>query len=332
MRAEVSLAWGCRGPVMVDARAVARYCVRWKRARRRRARSVDGDGRSASARQAAIRVRPRRRRRWLRWLLLLPVVLLGLSLVQVLSLCASSTLRSTASWPSAGLAVGARGVGQGIAYEWRDLDRMAPQPAAGAGGGRGPSFETHQRVRLQGDRKGTRQQTRSGRRSAAAAPSASRWQRTVPVEWTQLGAQGHRGLVHRADRSLLAKHRILEMYANIAEFGDGVYGAQAASRQLLRQGRQPLTPAESARLAAVLPAPTLRRAQPGALRAAAQQRHPATDASPGRRAPAFRQLSASHRQRAAVTMPHEARSAGPSSLPPTTRRKPCHAAAAAGQK
>jgi len=51
------------------------------------------------------------------------------------------------------------------------------------------------------------------------------------------------------------KHRILEMYANIAEFGDGVYGAQAASRTFFGKDASRLTPAESARLAAVLPSP-----------------------------------------------------------------------------
>jgi monofunctional biosynthetic peptidoglycan transglycosylase len=51
------------------------------------------------------------------------------------------------------------------------------------------------------------------------------------------------------------KTRILEVYANIAEFGDGIYGAQAASRSYWRKDASRLSPAESARLAAVLPAP-----------------------------------------------------------------------------
>jgi monofunctional biosynthetic peptidoglycan transglycosylase len=45
------------------------------------------------------------------------------------------------------------------------------------------------------------------------------------------------------------------MYANIAEFGDGIYGAQAASKQFWNKDAARLSPAESARLAAVLPAP-----------------------------------------------------------------------------
>ena len=51
------------------------------------------------------------------------------------------------------------------------------------------------------------------------------------------------------------KTRILEVYANVAEFGDGVYGAQAAARNYWRKDANRLSLAEAARLAAVLPAP-----------------------------------------------------------------------------
>ena len=51
------------------------------------------------------------------------------------------------------------------------------------------------------------------------------------------------------------KRRILEMYVNIAEFGDGVYGAQAAAKQYFGRDAAHLTAAQAARLAAVLPNP-----------------------------------------------------------------------------
>jgi monofunctional biosynthetic peptidoglycan transglycosylase len=51
------------------------------------------------------------------------------------------------------------------------------------------------------------------------------------------------------------KQRILEVYANIAEFGDGVYGAEAAGQAFFGKPASALNLAESARLAAVLPNP-----------------------------------------------------------------------------
>ena len=54
---------------------------------------------------------------------------------------------------------------------------------------------------------------------------------------------------------LWPKQRILEMYVNVAEFGDGVYGAQAAARTFFGKDADVLSNAEAARLAAVLPSP-----------------------------------------------------------------------------
>jgi monofunctional biosynthetic peptidoglycan transglycosylase len=52
-----------------------------------------------------------------------------------------------------------------------------------------------------------------------------------------------------------SKQRILEVYLNVAEFGDGLYGAAAASDAYFRKTPGALTARESALLAAVLPNP-----------------------------------------------------------------------------
>ncbi|WP_368661366.1 monofunctional biosynthetic peptidoglycan transglycosylase [Paracoccus sp. (in: a-proteobacteria)] len=58
--------------------------------------------------------------------------------------------------------------------------------------------------------------------------------------------------------ALWSKRRILEVYLNIAEFGDGVFGIHAASAHYFGTTPDRLTATQSARLAAVLPAPKLR--------------------------------------------------------------------------
>jgi monofunctional glycosyltransferase len=55
--------------------------------------------------------------------------------------------------------------------------------------------------------------------------------------------------------TLWPKRRILEVYLNIAEFGDGIYGASAASERYFRKPPAQLDARESALLAAVLPNP-----------------------------------------------------------------------------
>ena len=51
------------------------------------------------------------------------------------------------------------------------------------------------------------------------------------------------------------KRRILEVYLNIAEFGDGTHGVYAAAKTFFGKHPSELTPAEAALLAAVLPNP-----------------------------------------------------------------------------
>lgn len=55
--------------------------------------------------------------------------------------------------------------------------------------------------------------------------------------------------------ALWPKRRILEVYVNVVEFGDGVYGAEAASRRFFKRPAADLSLSQSARLAAVLPNP-----------------------------------------------------------------------------
>lgn len=55
--------------------------------------------------------------------------------------------------------------------------------------------------------------------------------------------------------TLLGKRRILEIYLNHVEWGEGVFGAQAAARHYFRVDAQQLTPYPAARLAVMLPAP-----------------------------------------------------------------------------
>ena len=55
--------------------------------------------------------------------------------------------------------------------------------------------------------------------------------------------------------ALLPKRRILEIYLNHVEWGEGVFGAQAAAAHYFRTDARRLTSGQAARLAVMLPAP-----------------------------------------------------------------------------
>ena len=56
-----------------------------------------------------------------------------------------------------------------------------------------------------------------------------------------------------------SKARILEVHLNVAEFGNGVYGAEEASRRYLGKAASAVTPEEAALLVVVLPSPRTRK-------------------------------------------------------------------------
>ena len=104
-------------------------------------------------------------------------------------------------------------------------------------------------------------------------------------------------LIARALEAELSKQRILELYLNEIEWGDGIYGAEAAARTYFRKSSADLSPQEAALLAAAIANPRL--LDPG---------HPSTRL---RR----RQQMVMHRM-GAVTPPPVV--AGPSIPPPAT--------------
>ena len=63
--------------------------------------------------------------------------------------------------------------------------------------------------------------------------------------------------------ALLPKRRILEIYLNSVEWGEGLFGAQAAARHYFRTDAQRLGAEQAARLAVMLPAPKRFEKRPG---------------------------------------------------------------------
>lgn len=70
--------------------------------------------------------------------------------------------------------------------------------------------------------------------------------------------------------ALLSKQRILEIYLNNVEWGEGLFGAQAAARHYFRKDAAKLGPDEAARLAVMLPAPKRFEKRPGSAYVAAR--------------------------------------------------------------
>jgi monofunctional biosynthetic peptidoglycan transglycosylase len=77
--------------------------------------------------------------------------------------------------------------------------------------------------------------------------------------WLRKGAEAWFTLL---GETLWGKRRTMELYLNVAEWGDGLFGAEAAAQARFSKSAKDLTPREAALLAAVLPSPNKWRVDP----------------------------------------------------------------------
>jgi len=67
--------------------------------------------------------------------------------------------------------------------------------------------------------------------------------------------KGQEAFITAMLEALMSKRRILEIYLNVVEWGEGVFGAEAAARHYFGASAASLSPEQAARLAAMLPRP-----------------------------------------------------------------------------
>lgn len=198
-------------------------------------------------------------RRWLRRLLLLPLGLALFTVLQVVVLrfvdppfSSFMAIRQVEAWLDGDADFR-------VAYDWRDLEQMAPGLPVALIAAEDQNFARHSGFDLEAIEQARRRNERGGRLrggstiSQQLAKNLFLWQgSSAPSRWARKGIETWYTMLIEL---LWPKRRILETYANVAEFGDGVYGAQAAARRYFGRDASRLTDAQSARLAAVLPSP-----------------------------------------------------------------------------
>jgi len=142
-----------------------------------------------------------------------------------------------------------------IHYQWRDWEQMAASVPISLVAAEDQRFPEHRGFDLKAIEKAREHNAQGGRLRGASTISQQTaknlflWQGR---SWLRKGLEAWYTVLIE---TLWPKQRILEVYANIAEFGDGTYGVQAAARRYWGKDASRLSPAESARLAAVLPSP-----------------------------------------------------------------------------
>ncbi|MEM8791243.1 MAG: monofunctional biosynthetic peptidoglycan transglycosylase [Pseudomonadota bacterium] len=152
----------------------------------------------------------------------------------------------------------------GIDRNWRDIEEMSPHLPRAAMAAEDANFCDHWGFDLEAIEKAL-QANEKGRRLRGGSTITQQVAKNTFLwperSWTRKGLEAGFTVLLEA---LWSKRRIIEIYLNVAEFDEGVFGVQAASQHYFRKDASDLTAIEAARLAAVLPNPKERSAsRPG---------------------------------------------------------------------
>jgi len=140
--------------------------------------------------------------------------------------------------------------------DWVPISEISPRLQLAAMAAEDGRFLDHYGFDLDAIEKALRHNRKSTRRLRGASTISQQVAKNVFLwpsrSWVRKGAEAYFTVLIEL---FWSKRRILEVYLNVVEFGEGVYGAEAAARTYFRKPAAKLTAAEGALLTAVLPNP-----------------------------------------------------------------------------
>ena len=157
---------------------------------------------------------------------------------------------------------------------WVPLDKISPYLQRAVLAGEDTNFLAHRGFDYEAIQKAWEQGQREAAREARAEGENDDWLPSLP-EFRRGGStisqqlaknlylSSQRSFLRKGQEAVLTvmlersltKRRILEIYLNVIEWGDGIYGAEAASRRYFRKPASALTANEAAYLSAMIPNP-----------------------------------------------------------------------------
>lgn len=159
-----------------------------------------------------------------------------------------------------------------LQQDWRPWSRISPHLRLAAVASEDQRFPTHPGIDLDSIRQAARA-NRSGGAIRGGSTITQQLAKNLFLwpdrSYVRKGLEAGIALTMEA---LLSKQRILEIYLNLVEFGDGIYGAEAASRHFFGKSAAGLAAREAALLIAVLPNPSVYRVESPGPRTLARQR------------------------------------------------------------
>ena len=150
----------------------------------------------------------------------------------------------------------AKGSAIGRHWIWVPLSRISPHLRRAVVAAEDASFFTHEGFDWEGMKDAALYDLGKGELKRGGSTITQQLAKNLYLSAERsMFRKAHEAMIARSLEHQLSKERILELYLNVAEWGTGVYGAEAASRHHFTKPARDLTEDEAAWLAAVLPSP-----------------------------------------------------------------------------
>jgi monofunctional glycosyltransferase len=141
-------------------------------------------------------------------------------------------------------------------WTWVPLSRISPSLRHAVVAAEDSSFFTHEGFDWEGIKQAAKYNLEAGELKRGGSTITQQLAKNLYLSSERsLLRKAREALITRSLEQHLTKERILELYLNVAEWGKGVYGAEAAARHHFKKSAHDLTADEAAWLAAILPSP-----------------------------------------------------------------------------
>ena len=141
-------------------------------------------------------------------------------------------------------------------WTWVPLSRISPSLRHAVVAAEDSSFFTHEGFDWEGIKQAAKYNLEAGELKRGGSTITQQLAKNLYLSSERsLLRKAREALITRSLEQHLTKERILELYLNVAEWGKGVYGAEAAARHHFKKPARDLTADEAAWLAAILPSP-----------------------------------------------------------------------------
>jgi monofunctional biosynthetic peptidoglycan transglycosylase len=152
-----------------------------------------------------------------------------------------------------------------IAYKWVPYDRISVQLKRAVIAAEDAKFVEHEGFDWEGIQQALDKNTRKGRVVAGGSTITQQLAKNLFLSAQRsYWRKAEEALITLMLEAILDKRRILELYLNVIEWGDGIFGAEAASRRYFGTNSAALTAELAARLAAMAPNPRYYEKHPDA--------------------------------------------------------------------